>query len=370
MDFFNWDHHFETGIGSVDAQHHTLVNLINRFGQLLIRPGDVGPDALQSILAELAAYARDHFVDEEQLMQKVGLDPKHVTRHKQFHDDFLREVTQMKQHVVERGASARALLKFLTYWLAFHILGIDQAMARQIAAVKSGQTAVEAYRTEESRDEGATEPLLVALNGLFQHVSERNRELNEMNASLEAKVAERTRSLSEANSMLEQMALTDVLTGLPNRRHAMARLALAWDAAQSSGVSLACMMIDADGFKRINDQCGHDAGDEVLRQLSKVISYAIRTDDIACRLGGDEFLILCEATDLDGALLVAQALRNEVASLNVALNAGQQWSGSVSVGVAIKTDAMRNPEDLIKAADEALYLAKRNGRNRVEWVSV
>ena len=119
-------------------------------------------------------------------------------------------------------------MKFLIYWLAYHILGSDQSMARQIRAIRAGHTPADAYLTEERMKEGAVEPLLRALNGLFRQVSERNRELLQLNQTLEARVEERTRELAAANEQLEIIALTDVLTGLPNRRHAMRCLDQAW----------------------------------------------------------------------------------------------------------------------------------------------
>ena len=271
----------------------------------------------------------------------------------------------MRQGVApEKPDSAEPLLKFLTYWLAFHILGTDQSMARQVRAIHGGQNPADAFSAEEVQKEGATEPLLHALNGLFHQVSERNRELLELNQTLEEKVEERTKALLEANRKLEELSLTDVLSGLPNRRHAMIRLANDWAQSQKSGTSLACMMIDADGFKQINDNYGHDAGDEVLRQLSDNLRYAVRTDDAVCRLGGDEFLIICPETSLEGALHAAELIRKKIASLRVPAGAGI-WSGSISVGVATRSPDMRGPEDLLKAADEGVYLAKRNGRNCV-----
>jgi hemerythrin len=211
---------------------------------------------------------------------------------------------------------------------------------------------------------GATGPLLQALNGLFHQVSERNRELQELNRSLELKVTERTRSLSDANQLLEQLALTDVLTGLPNRRQAMATLAQAWAQSERDSSPLSCMMVDADGFKQVNDHFGHDAGDKVLRQLSALLRDSVRRNDVVCRLGGDEFLILCPGTALEGALLGAEILRQKTAKLRVPLNGGE-WLGSISIGVAARTPAIQDFEVLIKTADEGLYLAKRNGRNCV-----
>jgi hemerythrin len=366
MDSFVWDKQFETGLSDVDEQHHILVNLINRFGELLTISGVVSFADIETVFGELAEYAKYHFQDEELLMERERVDSRFVEKHKKLHHDFLQELTQMHAGVgPHQQDSAKSLLKFLIYWLAFHILGTDQSLARQIKSIQSGQNPADAYLDETRMKETATEPLLLALNGLFQQVSERNRELIELNLTLEKKVVERTHALSEANKRLEELAMTDVLTGLPNRRQAMARLAQVWAESSKEDTSIACMMIDADGFKQINDNFGHDAGDEVLRQLSKNLSYSVRTDDIVCRLGGDEFLILCPKTTLDGALHAAELIRNNISSLRVSAGTGV-WSGSVSIGVAERTPEMHGAEDLIKAADEGVYISKRKGRNRVE----
>lgn len=365
MESFLWDKHFETGLSEVDRQHHILVDLINHFGDLLSQLNGVSFQDIEAVFNELAEYAQFHFKEEEEMMLQVGLDPRYVTHHIQLHANFFQELTSMRVGVTpDKPASAEPLLKFLTYWLAFHILCTDQSMARQVKAIQSGQKADDAFSAEEVMKEGATEPLLHALNGLFHQVSERNRELLELNRTLEERVAERTRELQEANLRLEDMALTDVLTGLPNRRYAMSELVKYWNESVQNGTRLACMMIDADGFKQINDTYGHDAGDEVLRQLSKNLRYTMRTDDLVCRLGGDEFLIICPKTSMEGALQAAELMRKAIAALRIPAGAGV-WSGSVSVGVAARTSHMVEPEDLLKTADEGVYIAKRNGRNCV-----
>lgn len=366
MESFHWDKHFETGLATVDAQHHTLVDLINAFGEMLMQSSVLVAADVEPLFQQLAAYALHHFQEEEDLMRGVGLDDRHTSSHIQAHVEFVQELTQMYQDLAREQETAQHLLKFLTYWLAFHILGMDQSMAKQVSAIQAGQPAEQAYLAEIKEKDGATEPLLRALNGLFGQVTARNHDLRELNRSLEQKVDERTRSLSEANQLLEQIAMTDALTGLPNRRSAMARFAMIWSEAARDTVPMSCVMMDADGFKRINDQYGHDAGDEVLRQLARRLSHAVRTDDLVCRLGGDEFLVICPNTAVEGAMLAAENIRRDVAALQVALPAGGEWLGSISVGVAARTSEMQGIEDLIKAADEGLYAAKRNGRNRVE----
>jgi hemerythrin len=365
MESFHWDQHFVTGLDKVDEQHHYLVDVINQFGELLTRPEDVAFEDIETVFGELAAYAQYHFREEEALMDEAGLDPRHQEHHRQEHLNFLQEVTQMHgTFAPESPDKAKPLLKFLVYWLAYHILGSDQSMAKQIYAIRSGQTAGDAFIAEERMKEGAVEPLLHALTGLFRQVSERNRELLQLNQTLEARVAERTGELAKANRQLEEIALTDVLTGLPNRRQAMRRLEQAWKESDKEGFPLACMMIDADGFKQINDNYGHDAGDAVLRQLARELRHALRTDDVVSRLGGDEFFVICTHTPQEGAMRLAEKMRQAIAALRVPAGGGE-WRGSISIGVAVRKQGMKSFEELIKAADQGVYAAKKNGRNCV-----
>ncbi len=361
---FIWDRRYVTGIPEVDHQHHRLVDLINLFGQHLTE-NEIAYDEIESVLAELARYAHHHFSEEELMMSRVGIDPRHLNLQLQQHRSFLQDVSLMQSGIKSGNpAAAEQLLHFLIHWLAFHILGADQNMARQVESIRSGATPADAYEAEERRTASSTEPLVVALEGLFQQISVRNRELMELNQRLEAKVEERTRELRDANAHLEELALTDGLTELPNRRHAIRRLADLWAEASRERTSLVCMMIDADRFKEVNDSGGHDAGDKVLRELARTLAHTVRNTDVVCRLGGDEFLIICPNTDLEGGHRVAEQARRAVRELRVA--AGDRfWEGSISVGLAVRSDAMVHPDELLRAADRAVYEAKRNGRDRV-----
>ena len=167
-----------------------------------------------------------------------------------------------------------------------------------------------------------------------------------LNSSLEEKVAKRTEELLIANQHLEEVSLTDVLTKLPNRRHAMRRLVHLWQESNKNNTDLSCIMIDADYFKTINDNYGHDAGDKVLIELAHTLNTALRTDDTVCRLGGDEFLVICPCTDQAGAKQVAESLYQKVSNLNVLVGEGS-WHGSISVGVATKTINIASYEDLL-----------------------
>lgn len=365
VEAFRWDNSFITGLENIDRQHEQLVALINRLGSSLLKDVTVSRTDLDALFAELRDYATNHFREEEEMMAELEFDPRHLKFHRAEHAAFLAEVMQLQQGISHDSPEAlQPVLSFLVHWLAYHILGVDQSMSRQVVAIREGKSPVMAFRAEIDRVEGSTEPLVKALKGLFNLVSQRNRELRHANRMLESRIAERTTALSQANRRLAEIAMTDVLTGIPNRRHAMVMLARAWSASARNGDRLACLMIDADHLKAINDQHGHDVGDELLRLLASCLSDAVRTDDIVCRMGGDEFLVIGPATSLEGALQLADKIRQEVGKLRIPAGDGY-WEGSVSIGVAMRDDSMDDWEDLIKAADEAVYAAKQAGRNLV-----
>jgi diguanylate cyclase (GGDEF)-like protein len=169
--------------------------------------------------------------------------------------------------------------------------------------------------------------------------------------------------LAVAHRRLEQDALTDVLTGLPNRRYLIDRLAHDWAAARRGGTPLACMVVDIDHFKAVNDTYGHDVGDEVLRSVGTVLQRHVRGTDVVCRFGGEEFVVIT-ATDFDSALQFAERLRRAIEE-EMPRPLPFDRPLTVSIGVDVRSPHTRSPEALLKAADEGLFLAKRNGRNCV-----
>lgn len=369
MQSFQWGDKYLTGLVDVDDQHHKLVDILNEFGALLTQ-NELKRTDIEKLLNELAAYAQYHFEEEENLMLASGIDVRHFQFHKKDHDNFMRQVSAMSVELCPASATVfKYLLDFLTNWLAYHILGVDQNMAHQLAAIEAGASAKEAYFSEEKNHLQSTEPLLVALRNLFQQLSERNQALLEMNKTLEIKVQERTRALTDANFQLEKIAMTDALTELPNRHYAISVLQKSWDAADGKVASLVCMMIDADHFKQINDNYGHESGDFVLQTLAWELKHSVRNDDIVCRLGGDEFLIICMDTPLEGAMYLAKLVRKAVAEIKVRAGMGV-WKGSVSIGVAVRDHTMDGPDALLKAADDGVYMAKRDGRNCVRGIQV
>ena len=162
-------------------------------------------------------------------------------------------------------------------------------------------------------------------------------------------------------------AATDALTGLANRRSFDDELALEWRRAERVGDSLALLLIDLDDFKSINDGHGHQAGDAVLRRVGAILDSGARQVDLAARYGGEEFALLAPETDVVGATKLAERLRVDLEAATVELPNGSEVGVTASFGVAVK-GGLERAEQLVASADEALYEAKRNGKNRVVTV--
>jgi diguanylate cyclase (GGDEF)-like protein len=165
-------------------------------------------------------------------------------------------------------------------------------------------------------------------------------------------------------SRVASQAATDGLTGLGNRRAFDEELALEWRRSQRIGTSVALILADLDDFKSVNDEYGHAAGDLVLKRFAQILETGARQTDFPARYGGEEFAIIVPEADLAGGGRVARRLLNDLRKAETELPDGRTLKATASFGVAV-SDRFERAEDLVAAADEALYEAKRAGKNRV-----
>lgn len=185
-------------------------------------------------------------------------------------------------------------------------------------------------------------------------------------ATLQSRYMQSELALRAAHDKLEKLTLTDGLTGIANRRCFDQTLQLEWQRAARTAQPLALLIIDIDFFKSLNDTFGHPYGDACLVRIAAALHAALpRASDLAARFGGEEFAAILPATDGNGALAVAHKMQEAIAAAAIIHAPSRGGLVTASIGMALN-DAGQTPEQLLAAADQALYRAKQNGRNRVE----
>ncbi len=182
---------------------------------------------------------------------------------------------------------------------------------------------------------------------------------------LHLKVKRLQDELRVKNETLARLSTTDVLTGLRTRRYTQEVLSIEFLRARRYGTALSLMMVDLDNFKDVNDTWGHPAGDAVLHGVASILLEELRATDVAGRYGGDELTVVLQS-DIDGARVLAERWREQLAEAEFDAGVEEPLKVQVSIGVASYDTRMKSPDDLVAAADAALYRAKAAGRNRVE----
>ncbi len=206
------------------------------------------------------------------------------------------------------------------------------------------------------------------IHDLDLKVRERTRELDEKNRSLAEEIRMRQKiqeELAQANRKLRELSVRDPLTGLFNRRYMEETLAREFAKSERDGVCCGVVMLDVDFFKKFNDTHGHEAGDLVLSSLAAAMTGHVRSADVVCRYGGEEFIIILPAIGREMAVARAEELRRLVEEEMRVEWRGERLAVTVSIGVALFPDHGATADEVIAAADEALYRSKQGGRNRV-----
>lgn len=296
--------------------------------------------------------------------------------------DFIGALLRHEGHEVEAASDAETALRraleanphfIVTDWVMPGMTGIQLCKAlRQSEQTKSIYVIMLTACEDESHlveafDAGADDYVVKPFNprAFLARVRAARRIVNlqEQVARDKEEIKHYAAELSVANRKLERAAFTDPLTGLANRRYALDRLEQEWNTAVRYARPIACMIVDIDHFKAVNDTHGHDVGDRVLQQTAQLLRENVRKSDVVCRFGGEEFLVICKDTNLQGVRTVAEHIRTKVEGTPFEV-AGVTGYVKVSIGVAVRSTAAASTKLLLKAADGALYAAKARGRNR------
>ncbi|MBU0514196.1 MAG: GGDEF domain-containing protein [Proteobacteria bacterium] len=199
-------------------------------------------------------------------------------------------------------------------------------------------------------------------------ILDESQRVREANQAYQKAIRRQTQDVDTALGRLKSLELeatTDALTGLSNRRAFDREIEREFSRAKRYGNQFGLIFGDLDEFKRINDAYGHQIGDTTLKEVARLIRHIVREMDFTARYGGEELVIIVPGTSLDGARRLAERLRLAIAGTDFAVNGEDFYSLTISLGVAVVSPEDTSPADVIRRADQALYLSKRRGKNRI-----
>lgn len=258
------------------------------------------------------------------------------------------------------------------------LIALGEFLALSYIIIRPVSKISDYLRNSLDKDGHLIEDIPVNTNDEFGHMArqfnELGTQLNTANKKLQSKVELADRQLIETNAQLKQLneefkilSITDPLTGLFNRRHFNELMSTEISMSRRHGDDNSIMLIDIDHFKAINDTFGHFVGDTVLKNLTNTLKENLRHTDAICRIGGEEFAVLCKRADASAAMDIAEKLRSGVEKTSLAKGVDDDLVVTISIGIVSipNTRGSDTPEQIFKEADNALYYSKNHGRNCV-----
>ncbi|WP_432472750.1 GGDEF domain-containing protein [Amphritea sp. HPY] len=364
FDVFPWIGNFKIGHEEIDRQHKKLFSLINELARSLIQGESVD---LRRAFDELVQYANFHFKYEESVWAEF-LDEVDLwfSDHNSKHESFLLSVSALQNNAKGKPVIEvlEDILQFLIGWFVYHIIDDDKRLVIAIKAMSHGHTIEQAKAIADKEMNGSVLELFEAGMQMYRTSSSQSLSLireRKARAKVEAE-------LREANDQLAELAITDQLTGLFNRRHFDNVIKAELQRAHRDQKSLALISFDIDYFKKLNDHYGHSVGDEALKKIGQRLKEICRrSSDFSFRLGGEEFAVITtDQTNQDG-MEYGERIRKHIEELKIPnINSKASDYMTVSVGLVIANPETGYDSDkLMKIVDQRLYAAKDLGRNRI-----
>ena len=370
---WDWPQHIVDSLRSPLArQQGVRVFVFDREGRVIHRPEDVTVQERPIELAPLVRLpsiqtwddGRDYLTAAVRVVARNAATDLGWTVVVRQPVNLARAGAREAQHAAAvAGSVTAALVALLAWWVVGRLTHPLQRIARAARALRQGELDTPMPVVDSpSEVRELSQALAEMTSSLVRHERElavANRELEQRVAERTAELTQATESLRRANARLEQLASRDSLTGLPNRRSLTDSLHAEVRRHRRSGQALALVLANVDHFKQVNDTYGHATGDEVLRAVAQALVGGCRVTDLVGRFGGEEFLLLMPDTDLAGARVACEKLRERVQALDGPVPV------TMSFGVVSPAQYFATMEEALSAADQALYQAKAEGRNRV-----
>ncbi len=363
FEIFPWNENLETGIEIIDEQHKKLIELLNQLTDTLVKGDAV---ELTRVFDDLAAYAKYHFETEEAIWAPCFGDDPWLVSHQDTHSSFLPKVIELKEEQGDKPLVeiVEHVVKFLIRWLTFHIIKNDKRMAIVMRKVEAGFSLEDAKEISDEEMSGSARVLIDTVLNMYDALSSRTIAL--MRERIKREKAEE--QLRESNLKLADLAKTDQLTELFNRRHLDDIFERELRRATREKRFLSFIMFDLDYFKKLNDRYGHFHGDLALKRVGQELKENCRRPgDYVFRLGGEEFGVLIADQLSQNVREFAERIRTAIEGLSIPnLDSEVADHLTVSVGAVIKVPTSKDTVDTyMKDADTTLYRAKKLGRNRV-----
>ncbi len=277
------------------------------------------------------------------------------------------------QQVVEKNKETTVKMFLLTFVLLLIFVAF---VKREFRHLKKLSRSVLSYDPKENnfnlKHSPRTDEVGIIHNAIVSMVEKINSHaklLDDINISLEQKIKERTQQLEDANSKLKDLAITDELTQVANRRHFTTHMKEIWELAKRKNAVVSVIMCDIDHFKDVNDTYGHTMGDEVLKRIAKIMKDSLlRSTDFVARFGGEEFVIILYDTKTDQAKILCERIQSSLGKVHgFELNGKKTGPVTLSFGISsMIPDIDNSSDDAVRTADIALYQAKNNDRNCIE----
>lgn len=360
FEIFPWNDNFETGIDEIDEQHKKLIDLLNNLANVLTQEEDF---QIESAFSKLTQYAQYHFKSEEAIWEKYLKNSGLIISHQKSHKSFLPKLLAIKAKNNNLQKTIEEIILFLVRWLAFHIIDEDKRLSLIIHSIKDGKNINEAKYITDQTMNSSIKIMLETIFCMYDNLSLKTIELiKEKKAKLDAE-----KELKSINIKLQKLSITDQLTGLYNRRYFEEIFNRELQKCKRAKLHFNIILFDIDYFKKINDTYGHNTGDKALKTLASCLKKNIkRGTDYLFRIGGEEFAIIVTNENLENLINLTKFLQTEIKKLAI-INEHSTVSNylTISGGIVSLIPSFEDTLDsIMKKADEKLYEAKEQGRDR------